>query len=192
MEEESFLLVVNLFYVEESMGASSKKVLWLGVTILAVGCIAAVRAQENEALGPGSLTALTEEVRQLRHAVEESMRSQTQTQALGVYLSAQQSRIVQLASRLDVTRRELDSKTDHSQNTATILSSIQDRLSRVTDEKERLRLEDENRAMTQEQKKISFQEQRIRTREAELSQALQIENDRWNDLVIRLEQGIKR
>jgi hypothetical protein len=175
------------------MNSSTKKVIWFGLTIMAFGCIAAVRAQEkNEALGSGSLTALTGEVRQLRIAIEESMRSQTQAQALGVYLSAQQSRIVQLASRLDVTRRELDSKTDHSQNTATILSSIQDRLSRVTDEKERLRLEDENRAMTQEQKKISFQEQRIRTREAELSQALQIENDRWNDLVIRLEQGIKR
>ena len=74
------------------MNASTKKVIWFGLTILAFGCIAAVRAQEkSEASAPGSLMALTEEVRQLRHAVEESMRSQTQTQALGVYLSAQQS-----------------------------------------------------------------------------------------------------
>ena len=84
------------------MNISTKKVIWFGLAILVFGCIAVVQRQEkNEALGGGSLTALTAEVRQLRLAVEESMRSQAQTQALGVYLSAQQSRILQVASRLD-------------------------------------------------------------------------------------------
>jgi hypothetical protein len=192
MEEESFLLVVNLFYVEESMGASSKKVLWLGVTILAVGCIAAVRAQENEALGPGSLTALTEEVRQLRHAVEESMRTQTQTQALGVNLSAQQSRIIQVSGQLDSAQRDLNAASERSQAMATRMARIEDMLSRVTEPPERTALENANRAISLERKRFSWQEQQARNREAELSQSLQLENDRWTDLIARLEQVIKR
>ena len=126
MEEESFLWAVNRFYVEKSMNSSTKKVIWFGLAILAFGCIAAVRGQEkNEALGGGSLTALTEEVRQLRLAVEESIRSQTQTQALGVYLSAQQSRIVQVASRLDAVRRDVEAASDRSQAMATRMANIE-------------------------------------------------------------------
>jgi hypothetical protein len=193
MEEESFLWAVNRFYVEESMNASTKKVIWFGLAILAFGCIAAVRGQEkSEALAPGSLTALTEEVRQLRLAVEESMRSQTQTQTLGVYLSAQQSRIVQVASRLDVVRSELAGVSLASQSTATRLASNEDRLSQVTNPNERLALEDHIRQMTLEQKTLSLHEQQARNRETELSQALQLENDRWADLISRLEQLIKR
>jgi len=193
MEEESFLWAVNRFYVEESMNASTKKVIWFGLAILAFGCIAAVRGQEkNDALGGGSLAALTTEVRQLRLAVEDSIRSQTQTQALGVYLSAQQSRIVQVASRLDVVRSELAGVSLASGSMATRLASNEDRLSQVTDPKERLALEDQSRAMTLEQKTLSLHEQQARNRESELSQALQLENDRWADLISRLEQLIKR
>jgi predicted nucleic acid-binding Zn-ribbon protein len=143
-------------------------------------------------LGSGSLAGLTAEVRQLRLAVEESARNQTQTQALGVYLSVQQSRILQVASRLDAVRRDLGAATDHSQAIATRLASIEDMLSRVTDPKERAALEDQNRGMSLEQKRVSSQEQQARNRETELSQALQLENDRWTDLISRLEQLIKR
>ena len=142
--------------------------------------------------GGGSLTALTAEVRQLRLAVEESMRSQTQTQGLGVYLSAQQGRILQVASRLDASRRDLEGITNHSQATANKLENIDDRISRVTNPNERLGLENEKGMMILEQKSISLQEQQARTRENELSQALQLENDRWADLISRLEQLIKR
>jgi len=159
---------------------------------LAVGCIAAVRAQENEALGPGSLTALTEEVRQLRHAVEESMRTQTQTQALGVNLSAQQSRIIQVSGQLDSAQRDLNAASERSQAMATRMARIEDMLSRVTEPPERTALENENRAISLERKRFSWQEQQARNREAELSQSLQLENDRWTDLIARLEQVIKR
>ena len=170
------------------MSASTKKVIWFGLAILVFSCIAAVQAQEkNEALGGGSLVALTAEVQQLRLAVEESMRSQTQTQALGVYLSAQQSRILQVASRLDASRRDLEGITNRSQATANRLANIDDSLSNVTNPNERLGLENEKRMMVLEQKSISLQEQQARDREAELSQALQIENDRWTELIKRLE-----
>jgi hypothetical protein len=67
VDEKRFLGLSNPFYVEESMNASIRKIIWFGLTILAFGCIVAVvRAQEkNEAPGTGSLAALTTEVRQL-------------------------------------------------------------------------------------------------------------------------------
>ena len=39
---------------------------------------------------------------------------------------------------------------------------------------------------------IAFQEQQARAREAELAQMLQTENNRWTDLISRLEQLIRR
>jgi len=67
----------------------------------------ALLAQGRTEETAGSLAALTAEVRQLRLAVEESARRQTQTQAISIYLAAQQSRMVQLSTRLDAVRKEL-------------------------------------------------------------------------------------
>jgi chromosome segregation ATPase len=170
-----------------------RRVTWLGVTILAFGCIAAVRAQQrDETLGAGSLAALTAEISQLRLAVEESTRNQTQTQALGVYLSAQQSRILQVANQLDRVRKDIDAASDRSQVLATQLTSFEDMLSQATEPPRRAELENRIRAVSSEQKRASLQEQQARNREAEISQALQLENARWSDLISRLEQLIKR
>src|SRR5688500_14852551 len=68
-------------------------------------------SREAPAIADGSLAALTAEVRQLRLSVEELARSQTKTQALAVYLSAQQSRLQQADQQLAVARRELDAAT---------------------------------------------------------------------------------
>jgi hypothetical protein len=83
------------------MSALARRLSWLGVTILSVCCIPATWAQgRTEGIDSAtSLAPLTSELRQLRMAVEELTRSQTQTQALGVYLSVQQSRILQVAAR---------------------------------------------------------------------------------------------
>jgi hypothetical protein len=60
-----------------------------------------------EEAGGASMAALIVEIRQLRAAIEESTKHQSQAQALAIYLSAQQSRMVQLATRLDAVRNEL-------------------------------------------------------------------------------------
>jgi hypothetical protein len=176
------------------MDASSVKLTWFGATVMAVGCVAVVLAQDrSDPTGAGgSLAALTAEVRQLRVAVEESARSQAQTQALGVYLSVQQSRIVQVASRLDAVRRDLDGATVHSQGIATALARLDDELPRITEPKERAALENQIRALRLEQPQVDLQKQQALTRESELSQALQLEDARWSDLISWLEQVIKR
>jgi len=68
----------------------------------------------------------------LRLAVEESTRSHTQTHALGVYRSVQQSRLVQAAGRLDAARRDLDEGTVRTKHLAVELTNNEDEASRST------------------------------------------------------------
>ena len=120
----------------------SRRLSWSVVLMLAAGSAAVVLAQEKNDAPNGSLAALTAEIRQLRVAVEESTRSQTQTQALGVYLSVQQSRILQAATRLESARKELDAVSLRSREIASQLENFQGEILRVTEPQRRAQLED--------------------------------------------------
>jgi len=176
------------------MNARTRRLSWLGVSVVTVTFAAAVMAQgRNDAAdGGASLAALTSELRQLRVAVEELTRSQTQAQALGVYLSVQQSRILQVATRLDSARKDLEGVSIRSQEIASTLAGTADELSQVIDPERRAALEDAVRNLKYEQATVRLREQQARGRDAELSQALQLEESRWSDLISRLEQLIKR
>ena|SRR5437868_7930313 len=175
------------------MTAFSRRVLWC-VAAFGVGWATVMLAQGRSDVtdGAGSLAALTSEVRQLRVAVEESTRSQMQTQALGVYLSVQQSRILQVTTRLDSARKELEAATARSHEIASHLANIEAELPRVTEPQRRAALEDANRSLKMEQETVGLKEQQARNRDGELSQALQLEDARWSELISRLEQLIKR
>src|SRR4051794_31521980 len=113
------------------MSDRSRTLWWCGAAVVLSACCAtAVLAQGRTDAGDGSLTALTAELRQLRTAVQQLAQSQTQTQALGVYLSVQQSRIVQAANRMDAVRKDLDSAVVRSQDVENQLASMTDELSR--------------------------------------------------------------
>ena len=170
----------------------SRRLSWSVALVLAAGSAAVVLAQEKNDAPNGSLAALTAEIRQLRVAVEESTRSQTQTQALGVYLSVQQSRILQGATRLESARKELDAVSLRSREITSQLENFQGEILRVTEPQRRAQLEDANQQLKFEQRRVVEQEQQARAREAELSQALQVEESRWTDLITRLEQLIRR
>jgi len=173
------------------MTSVARRVSWCAA-VLILSCAVAVLAQgRNDGTDSGSIAGLTSELRQLRMAVEESTRTQTQTQALGVYLSVQQSRILQVASRLDTARKELDSATIRSRDIASHLANMDEELPRAT-EPQRRALEDAVRSLKSEQASVGLQEQQARSREAELSQMLQVEDSRWTDLISRLEQLIKK
>lgn len=150
-------------------------------------------AQEKaDPLPPGSLASLTAEVHALRLAVEESTRSQTQTQALAVYLSAAQSRLVQVAGRLDAVRSELNAARAHSRELADSLANVQTQLAGNPQPEMRVQMQEMSRVLKQQADRASEQEQVISTRESELNQALQTEESRWADLISRLEQLIKK
>ena len=176
------------------MSALARRLSWFGAAVLTVTCAAAVIAQgRNDGTEAGaSLGALTSELRQLRMAVEELTRSQTQTQALGVYLSVQQSRILQVVARLDLARKELETASIRSQKIATTLANLDDELPRVAEPQQRSQIEAAIRDLKYEQKSVGLHEQQAHSQETELSQALQQEESRWADLISRLEQLIKR
>ena len=166
---------------------------WGTAVMLTVCCCgAALLAQSRSDGVDGSLTALTAELRQLRVAVEELGRSQTQTQALAVYLSVQQSRIVQVANRLDAAQKDVDSATLRSQDVETRLANLTDELPRATEPQRRAALQDGIRGMKAEERHLDLELQQARGRESELSQGMQLEVSRWNDLISRLEQLISK
>ena len=174
------------------MSVFKRRVFGFVAGMLVVGCGGSMLAQDKTDIPDGSLAALTSEVRRLRVAVEESTRSQTQTQALGVYLSAQQSRMIQLGSRLDAARKELSDVTIRSTELASQLEEMQAEILRTTEPQRRAQLQDAHQGLSFEQKRIALQEQQARSREAELSQASRLEEARWADLINRLEQLIQK
>ena len=136
----------------------------------------------------GSLAALTAEVRQLRVAVEGFARSQAETQVLGVALSAQQSRVLQLNQQLDAVRKDIDSATALSRGFEEQLPGLSSELSRVTERGQREGLESMIRAVESERNRMELQLQETRARESDLSRTLALEENRWNDLLSRMQR----
>jgi chromosome segregation ATPase len=142
---------------------------------------------EAPAGSDGSLAALTAEVRQLRLAVEELARSQSETQALTVYLSAQQSRMQQADQQLAAVRREIDSGASARQDIEVQLANLLAEQSRVPPDR-RAQIEDAINGFRAEQARIDLELQQARSRENDLSRVVQSEETRWNELIARLEQ----
>jgi hypothetical protein len=137
--------------------------------------------------GDGSLAALTAEVRQLRLAVEELARSQSETQALGMYLSAQQARLQQADQQLAAVREGLESSSAERQNIEERLTALLTEQASATSSVKRAELEGAINDFRREQGRLDRQLQQARSRESELVQALRSEETRWNDLIARLE-----
>ena len=168
----------------------SKRAATAGVLVLAAACAATLAAQTSEPAA-GSLGELTAEIRQLRFAIEQSTRTQTQAQALGIFLSAQQSRVLQVTSRLDAARKELDGISKSSIGLGQQLAQLEADIPTL-DANERRAFEGRAREIKLDMKTIAAQEQQARMREAEMLQAWQQEEARWNDLIARLQQIVER
>ena len=162
----------------------------LAVLFAVASAVAWAQARNDEP--GGSLSALIAEVRQLRQAVEESSRQQAQIQGLSVYLSAQQSRLMQIGAQLDALRTELTSASGQSQQFANLLSGAQTEAARATSVEEREQAADMSRLFKQQAAAAAERERQIRERESVLTQVLQTEEARWLDLMNRLEQSVKR
>ena len=160
-------------------------------SVMIAGCTVAVLAQASDA-GTGSLRELVAEIRQLRVAVEQSTRTQTQAQALGIFLSAQQTRIVQVTARLDTARRELEGIERQSAAFATQLEELEEVTPKTADPNERMARDEQAREAKLALKHIAGQEQQARARESEMLQLWQQEEARWNDLIARLQEIVAR
>ena len=159
--------------------------------ICGVIAVAAIRAQGQTEAGSGSLAGLTREIQQLRLAVEESTRTQSQIQILSVALSAQQSRLMQVANRLDATRRDLDDAIRQTAEANRVLTMFQGDQTPPTPE-DREEAASLMKMFKPQAEAAAQREQQLRARAAELLQVHQAEEARWTDLVARLEQSVKR
>ena len=174
------------------MRAVGRTVTWSVMALTIVGGATIVFGQGRGDPADGSMAALTAEVRELRLAVQQFAQTQSQTQALGVYLSVQQSRILQVSSQLDTTRRELDGVSRQSSETTSRLAVLEEELPRTSDPTQRNAVQEAIREMRREQALAAAQEQQLRNRELELSQTMQTEESRWSSLLTRLESLTQR
>lgn len=139
-----------------------------------------------------ALQELTAEIRALRSTVAQSAENQLQGQLLGLSLTLQQTRLVQAVSRMDAVRRELEIVVNRGRDAAQGAADDEALLTRESDPERRRKLELSYRQVKREVERLAAEEQQIRSREAEVYQALQTEEARWNDLVARLEQLLKK
>jgi hypothetical protein len=138
------------------------------------------------------LAALTAEVRQLRVAVEESTRTQVQSHAIGMSLSAQQSRISVIGSRLEAVRNELLGATARRRDAEALVANAQRELAQVADPAERAQGGGMYQLFKQQADRAVQVEEDLRRRASDLFQSLQVEEQRWSDLMARLEQATKK
>jgi chromosome segregation ATPase len=174
------------------MRALGRTVAWSGLALALAGGTTAVVAQNRGEPDPGTLAGLTAEVRELRLAVQQLAQTQSQTQTLGVYLSVQHSRVLQVSGQLDAARKELDGATSRINDVGSKLADLEEQLPRTTDPAERNAIQGAVREMRREHAVITAQEQQARNREIELSQSLQAEESRWSALISRLEALTQR
>jgi hypothetical protein len=166
-----------------------------GIVALAVAAgVTLVSAQQASPAGDPTraIQELTGEIRNLRAAVTHSTELQLQGQILGLYLSLQQSRVAQATARLDAVRRELEAAATRTRQHTEIVADLEARIHQETDAERRRKLEMEYRAMKQHAERLAVQEQQIRNREAEILQSAQTEEARWNELVAKLEQLLRK
>ncbi len=109
-----------------------------------------------------------------------------------MYLSAQQSRLIQVGAQLDSVRKELTDASARSQEFANLLSGAQSEAAQATSVEEREQANDMGRMFKQQAASAAERERQIRERESVLTQVLQTEEARWLDLMTRLEQSFKR
>src|SRR5262245_25160578 len=175
-----------------SINSRVPRVVLVLLLIVAGTVVTGAALQQGRPDEPNSLAAVGGELRLLRLSIESSLRSQTEMNALGVLLAASQSRITQLTGRLDALRDDIRVANEKTQQAANMLASDQNALSRETDAVRRSEIARYLSVNKAEADKLAAHEQELRSREAQLSNDLRIEEARWGEFVGRLEQITKR
>ena len=141
---------------------------------------------------------LVTEVRALRAVIERYAEGQIQTQTVTGLLDVQQRRLADVNTRLDVLRREVAGASEHMQRLTNELAAAE-RMSDSALMKQGVALEDSRREVEnmRTHARNQFETnttnlQSLRTRESELLNQLSAEEARWNELIARLDQWLRR
>ena len=155
-----------------------------------------VHAQgQSQPLGPsagGSLAELTAEVRQLRLSIEGAGRTQVQVSAMGMALTAQQGRLVQVTSLLEKVDDELREASRKTELAMGEVTDAQARAARPGPGDDRAGLQRQVEYFKEQAAPFLAEENRLRQRQQELTASYRNEEARWLDLVAKLEEIIKR
>jgi len=163
----------------------------------AVAVLAAAAAVTTwaQGLGPstaGSLAELTAEVRQLKVALQEASRSQNQMQALNISLTAQQSRLAQVSTRLDTAEEDLQQAMSRTREAVTAIATAQNETRPNISTEERAQLAEMVKMFRQQADEAQTRENNARARRDDLMNAFRAEEARWLQLVAKLEEIVKR
>ena len=172
----------------------SRTVLKVLVAVVVFGgaAWATTAAQGLGQANDNSMAALTNEVRQLRLVVQEAGRSQAQMQALSISLTAQQSRLTQVNDRLERATTDLSVISAKVAEARRMISEAQAEAGRAKTAEERAHATEMLNMFRQQADTMAEEENRLRLRQSELANQFRIEEQRWIELVQRLEEIIKR
>ena len=166
--------------------------------VVSIGCgVVLAGPQSGASDSEGSLAALTAEVRLLRLSVEKSAETQTQIQAMTVYLSAQQSRLIQASARADALRKDLDAAHGESVHWTDTVSMWEKALAMPlaapsSNTPTREQLEAELSGAKRNLARATATGVALQNRESEATAAVQTELGQWTDMIARLEQLTRR
>lgn len=153
------------------------------------------QARESD---PLTSRELVNEIRALRAVIERFAAAQTQTQTIASLMTAQQRRVAEATTRLDVVRRELDGATMRYADVSRRLAAA-DQVTPADMEAPGAPPVDGRRALEQHRAQlrnefdtISAQIAQIRARESETLNQFAFEEGRWRELTSQLKAWLKK
>jgi chromosome segregation ATPase len=145
------------------------------------------RAQGLGQASSGQMAELISEVKLMRAALQEMASGQSQMQALGIQLNAQQGRITQVSASLDSANAQLSDVVSRAKDTARELAADQTLFARTPDPNQRATLQQQIADLKQRSTELASEEAQLRSRVSRLTSTLNSEEQRWQTLSSRLD-----
>jgi predicted nucleic acid-binding Zn-ribbon protein len=172
---------------------------WAFVVLVVIGIGAGVLASAQTRDTESAISReLVNEVRALRGVIERYAEGQIQTQAITSLMDVQQRRLAEVNGRLDTVRRELAGTTVRVQELTQQLGTLEQASPdsafppSMPEADRRRELEVQCTRTRNELESISAQLQQLHSRESELLNQLTMEEGKWNELVGRLDQWLRK
>jgi hypothetical protein len=129
----------------------------------------------------------------MRVVIQDAGRTQTQMQALGIALTAQQSRLTQVGARLDAAQDELLKAQEKTQQFISVVTNAQNvTLPQSATVTERAEHAEVLKMMRDQANQAQAAENAIRARINDLTNSFRAEEARWMELVAKLDEVVKR
>ena len=138
--------------------------------------------------GPDTLGALLVEVRALLVAVERVASASPQVQLLSARLSVQNERVSRAARDADAVHQELTEMERQQSLFAAQVTEMQERIESETDPKLQTELKIQQRALKDQLDAAVANETRLRARDADLANALALEQTQWSEINRRFDE----